>query len=184
MPHGRIQPRTWYVKFGLAVNRLEDASEHLAVPPSDSEIQICIKDVIDMSNRDGRRIRRLQHISFAYKSEDPANSTHSDTTPDPGCNTAYIVGLVRFAHGGESILKTTMYSWIPNPRVIDQQWTPVHIQQGTGGNWWQHAIIWDFFSGCERGVHDLDVLFCKRSSVRMDSIARLAQRSLRGLAES
>ena len=101
MPHGRIQPRTWYVKFGLAVNRLEDASEHLAVPPSDSEIQICIKDVIDMSNRDGRRIRRLQHISFAYKSEDPANSTHSDTTPDPGCNTAYIVDVVGFAHGGE-----------------------------------------------------------------------------------
>ena len=23
--------------------------------------------------------------------------------------------------------------------------------QGTGGNWWQHAIIQDSFSGCERG---------------------------------
>ena len=48
MPHGRIQP--WYVKFGQAVNRLEDASEHLALPQSNSEIRICIKDVIDMSN--------------------------------------------------------------------------------------------------------------------------------------
>ena len=58
MPHGRIQPRTWYVKFGLAVDRLEAGSEQsTAVPPSDSEIRICIKDVIDMSNRDGRRIR-------------------------------------------------------------------------------------------------------------------------------
>ena len=46
MPHGRIQP--WYVKFGQAVNRLEDASEHLALPPSNSEIRVCIKDVINM----------------------------------------------------------------------------------------------------------------------------------------
>ena len=67
--HRRIQPRTWYVKFasGLAVNRLEYASEQSTpVPPSG------IKDVIDLSNRDGRRIRRLQHVPFAYKSADPA----------------------------------------------------------------------------------------------------------------
>ena len=87
-----------------------------------------------MSNRDGRRIRRLQHILFAYKSADPSNSTQSYTTPDPGCNTTCIVDVVGFAHGGESFLDTTMYSWIPNPRVIDRQWTPAHIQSGTGGN--------------------------------------------------
>ena len=102
MPHGRIQPRTWYVKFGLSLNRLEHASEQsTAVPQSDSEIQIFIKDVIDMSNRDGRRIRRLQHVSFAYKSSDAANCTQSDTTPDPGCNTANIVKVVEFGHCGE-----------------------------------------------------------------------------------
>ena len=31
-----------------------------------------------------------------------------------------------------------MNSWIEEPRVIDQQWTPVSIQQCTGGNWRQH----------------------------------------------
>ena len=32
----------------------------------------------------------------------PDNSTQPDTTQDQGCNTANIVYLVRFAHGGES----------------------------------------------------------------------------------
>ena len=48
-----------------------------------------------------------------------------------------------------------MRSWIQDPCVIDQQWTPVSIQQGTGGNWRslaalprQHDIIWAFFSDC------------------------------------
>ena len=47
-----------------------------------------------------------------------------------------IVDVVGFVHGGESI-QDTMHSWIQDPRVIDQQWTPVSVKQGTGGNWWQ-----------------------------------------------
>ena len=67
----------------------------------------------------------------------------ADTTQAPACNpanvVAHIVHVVGFIHGTESILDTTMLSWIQDPRVIDQQWTPVSIvesiQQGTGGNW-------------------------------------------------
>jgi len=77
MPQGRIQPRTWFVKFGLAVSAerpapaLSAESEHVsgqptAVPPSDSEIRMCIKNVMDKSNQEGRRIRRLQHVSLSY----------------------------------------------------------------------------------------------------------------------
>ena len=35
------------------------------LPPSDSEIRLCIRDVMDESNQGGRRIRSLQHASFA-----------------------------------------------------------------------------------------------------------------------
>ena len=128
---------------------LQDSSdlEHQTdIPPSDSEIRLCIKDVMDKSNQGGRRIRSLQHISFAYKSTDPA-----DTTPDPACNPAKVVNVVGFVHGTESILDTTMRSWIEDPCVIDQQRTPVSILQGSGGNWRQHDIILAFFSDCERG---------------------------------
>ena len=96
---------------------LQDSSdlEHQTdIPPSDSEIRLCITDVMDKSNQGGRRIRSLQHISFAYKSTDPA-----DTTPDPACNPAKVVNVVGFVHGTESILDTTMRSWIEDPRVIE-----------------------------------------------------------------
>ena len=166
MPQGRIQPRTWFVKFGLAVSAGRpapalsaeiDSSEHVsgqptAVQPSDSEIRMCIKNVMDKSNQEGRRIRRLQHVSFAYKSADPA-----DTMAGMASNPANIVDVVGFAHGGESILDTTIYSWIQDPRVIDQRWTSV--QPGTGSNWWQQAVIRDFFSDCESG---------RRIMIRMD----------------
>ena len=126
MPQGRIQPRTWYVEFGLDVS---------AVPAF----------AVD-GFEGGRRIRSLQFVSFAYKSTDPA-----DTTPDPACRTADIVDVVGFVHGTESILDTTIRSWIEDPRVMDQQWTPVSIQRGTSGNWRQHDTILAFFSDCERG---------------------------------
>ena len=78
MPQGRIQLRTWFVEFGfvefgLAVSAAPafaaDRSElelPTAVPPSDSEIRMCIKDVMDTSSQSGRRIRSLQHVSFTY----------------------------------------------------------------------------------------------------------------------
>ena len=153
MPQGRIQPRTWYVELGLDVSATPafavdgfEFEQPTAVPPSDSEIRLCIKDVMDKSNQGGRRIRSLQFVSFAYKSTDPA-----DTTPDPACKTADIVDVVGFFHGTESILDTTIRSWIEDPRVMDQQWTPVSIQRGTSGNWRQHDTILAFFSDCERG---------------------------------
>ena len=98
--------------------------------------------------RDGQvKSRRTTNQEFAgcfvaYKSTDPAN-----TTPDPACHPTNVVNVVGFVHGTESIMDTTMRSWIEDPRVIDQQWTPVSILQGTGGNWRQLA----FFSDCERG---------------------------------
>ena len=77
---------------------------------------------MDKANQDGRRIRSLQDVSLAYKSKDPAN-----TTQDPACNPANVVNVIGFVHGTESILDTTMRSWIEDLRVIDQQWTPVSI---------------------------------------------------------
>jgi hypothetical protein len=151
MPHGRIQPRTWFVKFLLAVSsdsavdRSACASgQQTLFPPSDSEIRMCINDVMDKSIQDGRRIRGLQHVSFAYKSTNPA-----DIMTGSFSNLAHIVDVVGFAHGCESILDTTIYNWIQDSRVIDQNWTPV--QPGTGCNWWQEAIFRDFFSDCELG---------------------------------
>ena len=44
-----------------------------------------------------------------------------------------------------------MRLWIQDPRIIYQQWTPVSIQQGSGGNWWQHDVIQAVFSDCEHG---------------------------------
>ena len=88
-----------------------------AVPPSDSESQMCIKDVLDTSSQGGRRFRSLQNVSFAYKS---TGTYSADTIPDPDCKPANVVDVVGFVHGTESILDTTtMRSWIEDPRVID-----------------------------------------------------------------
>ena len=63
--HGQIQPRTWFVEFGLAVVAVSaapafavDRSElelrlQTAVPPSNSEIRMCIEDVMDASSQGG-----------------------------------------------------------------------------------------------------------------------------------
>ena len=81
MPQGRIKPQFWFVEFGLDVSAAPcfavdgyELAQPTAVPPSDSEIQLRIKDVIDNSNQGGRRIGSLQHVSFAYKSTYPADT--------------------------------------------------------------------------------------------------------------
>ena len=135
MPQGRIQPRTWFVEFGLAVSAASvmDSSEHEFpndVPPTDAEIKRCLMDVMDKSNRDGRRIRCLQLVSFVYESRDPMAAV--DIMQNPTDNQASTVDVVGFAHGTESILDTshhtTMHSRIQDPRVINQRWTPVSIK--------------------------------------------------------
>ena len=85
MPQGQIQSRPWLIKFGHclvlsakpAVDRSEYASGQLAsVLPFDSENLNVYERPSNMpvSNQDGRRIRGLQHVSFAYKSVDPADT--------------------------------------------------------------------------------------------------------------
>ena len=52
----------------------EFESEHelpSIVSPSDAEIRMCLAEVLDEPIREGRRIRCLQHVSFAYKTRDP-----------------------------------------------------------------------------------------------------------------
>ena len=53
MPQCRIQPRTWYVEFGLDVSAAPafavdgfELEQPTALPPSDSKIRLCIKDVM------------------------------------------------------------------------------------------------------------------------------------------
>ena len=101
MPQGRIQPRTWLVEFGLAVSAASvmDRSEHehlTEVPPTDAEIKRCFMDVMDKSNRDGRRIRCLQLVSFAYESRDPTMAA-VDTMQNPTDNQSSTVDVVGFA---------------------------------------------------------------------------------------
>ena len=183
MPQGRIQLRTWFVEFGfvefgLAVSAAPafaaDRSElelPTAVPPSDSEIRMCIKDMMDTSSQSGRRIRSLQHVSFAYKS---TGTDSGDTPQDLACNPANVVDVVGFVHGSKSILDTTMRSWIEDPRVIDQQWTPASIQQGTCGNWRQHDIILAFFSNYECGCRVRVDWSARGCRVRVDPSAPVA----------
>ena len=107
MPQGRIQPRTWFVKFRLsvcaepAVDRSEHAEEQPTDVPllltSDSGIRMCIKEVMDRSNQGGQRIRSLQHVSFAYSPRGPADSTLI-LAGIP----ANIVDVVGFIQGGDS----------------------------------------------------------------------------------
>ena len=102
-----------------------DRSEHDNEQPtdvplliqSDSDIRMCIKEVIDKSNQGGQRIRSLQHVAFAYSPRGPA-----DSTPNLAGSPANILDVVGFVHDGESILDTPMHSWIQDPLVIDQQW--------------------------------------------------------------
>ena len=92
MPKGRTQPRAWFVKFWLlvpaapAVDRSDSdvGSEHepSVISPSDAGIRMCLTEVFDGPIREGRRIRCLQHVSFAYKTRD-TNSGPADRLWQP-----------------------------------------------------------------------------------------------------
>ena len=94
-----------------AVDRSDSdvGSEHepSVISPSDAEIRMCLTEVFDGPIREGRRIRCLQHVSFAYKARDPTMS--ADTTSGPADSQVSIVDVIEFAHGGESILDTIMF---------------------------------------------------------------------------
>ncbi len=97
MPKGRIQPRTWFVKFGLAVSGVP-ALEHSEreQPPADlsaAEIQRFLRAVVDKSIQDGRHIRSLRQVSFGYKSADQGNAP-PDLAGDHCLGRFYIVDVV------------------------------------------------------------------------------------------
>ena len=133
MPANRIQPRTWFVELRLSARDL----------PYDADVRSCIKDILDLSNN-FRVIRGLQHVSFAYSFRDP-------TQPDLAGieDRSMVVDVIGFAHSHESILDTTMHSWIHDSRVTDQRWTPVSVPPGS--SWIQTDIIKNFFAECESG---------------------------------
>ena len=133
MPTNRIQPRTWFVELRLSARD----------SPSDADVQSCIKDILDLSNN-SRLIRGLQHVSFAYSFRDPTGPDLAGTQVR-----SIIVDVVGFAHSNESILDTTMHSWIQDSRVTDQHWTPVSVTPGR--NWMQTDIVKNFFADCEGG---------------------------------
>ena len=118
MPANRIQPRTWFVELRLsaAVSARDTPFES----SSDADVRSCIKDILERSNY-SRTIRGLQHVSFAYSVRDP---TQLDLA---GNQVQSIVDVIGFAHCNESILDTTMHSWIQDWRVMDQRWTPVYV---------------------------------------------------------
>ena len=102
--------------------------------------------MINNSNQGGRQIRTTdQPESSAYKSTDPP-----DTTPDRACNPANIVHVVRVVHGTESILHTTtcLSPWIQDPRVINQQRTPVLIQLDAVGRQFEPYLTTGSVSVC------------------------------------
>ena len=75
MPQCRIQPRTWYVEFGLDVSAAPafavdcfELEQPTAVLQSDSKILLCIKDVMDKSNQGGRRYGRS--VWQAYRTDE------------------------------------------------------------------------------------------------------------------
>jgi hypothetical protein len=138
MPANRIQPRTWFV--GLL----------LSDTPSDAYVRSYIKEILDVSNK-SRPIRALQHVSLAYSFRDP--NEREPTQPDLAGTQlqSIIVDVIGFAHCKESILDTTMHSWIQDGRVMHQRWTPVYVTPGAGSNWMQTDIIKDFFAKCDDG---------------------------------
>jgi hypothetical protein len=140
MPRDRIQPRTWFVEFSLKADR----------KPSDDETKDCIINILDISNGGSRRIRGLQHVVCAHTSMDITLPLDA-MTPDPASSPAYFVDVIGFVHSNESILDTTMHSWIQESHVVRQRWTPVYIQPGTGGNWMQQDLIRNLFDDCNSG---------------------------------
>ena len=140
MPRDRIQPRTWFVEFSLKADR----------KPSNDESKDYIITILDSSNRGSRRIRGLQHVVCAYTSMENTLPLDSTMTPDPASSPAYIVDVIGFVHSNESILDTTMHSWIQESHVIRQHWTPVYKKPGTG-NWMQQDLIRNLFDECNSG---------------------------------
>ena len=127
VPLNQIQHRTWFVELGLALSaapaEFSECERPPALQPSYAEIRIWIREIIDESNTERRRITSLQHVSFAYKPTRLADT--SPDGPDLACQPANLVDVVGFAHCLESILDTIVHSWIRDPRVVDQRWTPV-----------------------------------------------------------
>jgi hypothetical protein len=142
MPPNRTQSQTWFVEFRLAM-RVNDG-----ITPSDAEIQYAIKEIMDMANT-CRRIRSLQRVSFAYKFGD--YKFGEPARPNMAVSQATIVDIVGFEHYIENVRETTIQSWIQDPRVIGQRWTPVTVPPGAGRNWMQQDIIRNFFANCENG---------------------------------
>ena len=100
MPANRIQPRTWFVELQLST--------------SDADVQtgnVGIKEILELSNK-SRPIRGLQHVSLAYL-------VGGHTLPDLAGTQleSIIVDVIGFAHCNESILDTTMHSWIQDWHV-------------------------------------------------------------------
>jgi hypothetical protein len=87
-----------------------------------------------------RRIRSLQLVSFAYTFGENAR-------PDMDVSQARIVDVVRFDYSHASFRETTIQSWIQDPRVMDQCWTPVSVTPGS--NWMQKDIKKNFSAECE-----------------------------------
>ena len=137
MPTNRIQPRTWFVELQLTPRD----------SPSDADVGSCIKNILDLSNN-FRLIRGLQHVSFAYSVRDPMQDTDLAGTQVH----SNMVDVAGFAHSNESILDTTMHSWIQDSRVMDQRWTPVYVTPGQSSNWMQTDIIKNFLADCDRGI--------------------------------
>ena len=124
MPQGRIQPRIELLNLGspYLLRQLRppccgrsELEQPTAVPPSDSEIRTCIKDVMEQ---------------VKIKADDAS-----------GVCSMFRSLTNSLKQIQRTILDTTMRLWIEDPRVTDLPRTPVSIQQGTGGNWRQHDII-------------------------------------------
>ena len=130
MPANRIQPRTWFVELQLST--------------SDADVRTGIKEILELSNK-SRPIRGLQHVSLAYSVGDPTQPDLAGTQLE-----SIIVDVIGFAHCNESILDTTMHSWIQDWRVKNQRWTPVYLTPGS--NWMQTDIIKNFFADCDSGI--------------------------------
>lgn len=140
MPANRIQPRTWFVEFSLT----------LLNSRSDDDIKTLIINIMDKSNEGCRRIRGLQHVAFAHTSLETTMSL-DPMRPDVESSQANVLDVIGFVHCNESILDTTIHSWIQDSSVNKQHWTPVPIKLGAGCSWMQQDLIKNFFDDCQSG---------------------------------
>jgi hypothetical protein len=142
MPPNRNQSRIWFVECRLA------ALVGDGITPSDAEIRYCIKNITDWSNT-CRRTRRGVCSIFLLRTHSGILlqgqiwlevNLHRDYC---GCQCCRV-------RSHESVRETTVQSWIQDPRVMDQRWTPVSITPGAGSNWMQQDVIKNFWP--PRGV--------------------------------